>query len=157
MEESIQIAYQKLLFDDLTPEDQQLVAQAKQALDGAHAPYSNFQVGSAVELSDGQLVTGNNQENAAYPSGLCAERVALFAAKSQTKQPIRAISVVARNSKKETADAFSCGSCRQVMLEYASQQPTPIKVIMSDSEENYIVLQDVRQLLPFAFDGKNLA
>jgi len=156
MNESLLISYQKVSFDELSTADQQLIVKAQEAMDGAHAPYSNFQVGSAVELQDQTIVTGNNQENAAYPSGLCAERVALFAAKSQTKQPIRAITVVARNSHQQPADAFSCGNCRQVMLEYASQQAEPIKVIMSDHLSNYIVLDDLRHLLPFSFDAESL-
>ena len=156
MTNTFQISYQTLSFDELTPADQELVMHAVRAMDGSHSPYSNFQVGSSVELQDGTFYIGSNQENAAYPSGLCAERVALFAAKSQTKQPIRGIAVVARNSKMDIADAFSCGNCRQVMLEYAGQQSTPIKVIMGNHDNQYVVLEDVRHLLPFSFDAKNL-
>lgn len=157
MNKSIEIQYALLSYEELSAADKKLIDDAHAALDGAHAPYSHFHVGSAVRLQDDQIYTGNNQENAAYPSGLCAERVALFAAKSQTKQPVKAITVVARNAEGKPADAFSCGNCRQVMLEYATQQETPIKVIMSNSDQQYIVLQDLRQLLPFSFDAKNLS
>lgn len=156
MNQSFTFNYQKLTYDQLTPADQQLIDAAMKALDGAHAPYSHFQVGSAVLFADGSVVTGNNQENAAYPSGLCAERVALFAAKSQSKQPIQAITVVARNAQGEMADAFSCGNCRQVMLEYAGQQKDRLRVIMADHESSFIVLEDTRQLLPFSFGSETL-
>ncbi len=153
---SLQIQYDHLDASELSSDDQDLVSRAKEAMDGAHAPYSHFHVGSAVLLADGETVIGNNQENAAYPSGLCAERVALFAAKSRTKQEISAIAIVARNAKKKPADAFACGSCRQVMLEYASQQTKPIKVIMGDQVGQFIVIDDVRKLLPFSFDFRTL-
>ncbi len=156
MNQSFTFEYQRLAYDELTPADQQLIDAAMQALDGAHAPYSHFQVGSAVLMADGSIVTGNNQENAAYPSGLCAERVALFAAKSQSKQPIQAITVVARNAQGEMADAFSCGNCRQVMLEYAGQQQEGLRVIMGDRTSHFIVLADTRQLLPFSFGSETL-
>ncbi|HCX20430.1 MAG: cytidine deaminase [Flammeovirgaceae bacterium] len=154
--ENIQIDYQIVSKEELSDLEQALVKKAIDALAGAHAPYSNFKVGSAVQMEDGTVVSGNNQENAAYPSGLCAERVALFAAKSQTKQPIKAITIVAKNQNKEAADAFSCGNCRQVMMEYANEQNDPIKIIMGDHEGKFIVLDDVRKLLPFSFYSKSL-
>lgn len=125
-------------------------------MSGAHAPYSNFTVGSAVLMEDSSIVIGNNQENAAYPSGLCAERVALFSAKSLSKKPIRTIAIVARNQKKEPADAFSCGNCRQVMMEYANVQSTPIRILMGDHTGKFVVVDDVRKLLPFSFHSKSL-
>ncbi|MFY0607886.1 MAG: cytidine deaminase [Cyclobacteriaceae bacterium] len=153
---SLQISYSHLKLEDLTLKDQELIERAVKAMDGAHAPYSNFHVGSAVLLADGQIVIGNNQENAAYPSGLCAERVALFAAMSNSQQEIAAIAIVARNAKKKPADAFACGSCRQVMLEYASKQEAPIRVVMGDHQGQFIVLDDVKKLLPFSFDFRTL-
>ncbi len=153
---SIQIDYKRVGKEALSPEEQLLVDQAIQAMDGAHAVYSNFTVGSAVLMADGSIVTGNNQENAAYPSGLCAERVALFAAKSQSKLPIQLIAIVARNQKQETADSFACGSCRQVMVEYANGQKEPVRVIMGDHTGQYVVLNDVRMLLPFSFNPDSL-
>lgn len=153
---NINISYNKFEKRELDTKAQALVDKAIAAMAGAHAPYSNFTVGSAVQMADQSIIIGNNQENAAYPSGLCAERVALFAAKSQSKQPIECIAIVARNQKKEPADAFSCGNCRQVMLEYAAQQEYPIKIIMGDASGEFVVLDDVRFLLPFSFDAKTL-
>lgn len=125
-------------------------------MDKAHAPYSRFQVGSAVRLADLSVVTGNNQENAAYPSGLCAERVALFKAKSESVLDIEAIAVVARNANGEVADAFSCGGCRQVMMEYASLQQKPMRILMRDQDEQVIIVADVKALLPFHFNSSTL-
>lgn len=156
MKESIHIDYVKSSFDALDSSDQALVKKALEALSKAHAPYSRFHVGSSVLLKDQSVITGNNQENAAYPSGLCAERVALFAAKSQSKEEIQAIAIVARNQNDETADAFACGGCRQVIMEYASMQDHPIRVIMGDRHGDYVILENSKLLLPFHFDSKNL-
>lgn len=156
MKELIQINYKKKEFSELSSADQQLVAKAQEAMKGAHAPYSRFHVGSAVLLQDDTVVTGNNQENAAYPSGLCAERVALFAAKSHSRQEIQAIAIVAGNEQNGPADAFACGSCRQVMMEYASLQADPIRVIMGTHEGTFILLEDSKSLMPFNFDSRNL-
>ena len=156
MSKQIIISYKVALFEELSEEDQALVTAARNAKSGAHAPYSNFQVGSAVRMEDGSVVIGNNQENAAYPSGLCAERVALFAAKSQSKGPINSIAIVAQNEKDKSADAYSCGNCRQVMLEYAGQQDQPIRVMMGSADGSFIVISDVRHLMPFSFDSKTL-
>ncbi|MEQ8469941.1 MAG: cytidine deaminase [Marinoscillum sp.] len=153
---NINISYHTLKKDELNSDDLHLIDHAIQAMAGAHAPYSNFTVGSAVKMADQSVVTGNNQENAAYPSGLCAERVALFAAKSQSKQAVETIAIVAQNQKKQWADAFSCGNCRQVMLEYASQQETPIRILMGDKNGCFVVLEDVTFLLPFSFDANTL-
>lgn len=156
MQQTLSIAYSRQSFEELPHEQQQVAQAAIDAMQGAHAPYSNFQVGSAVLLADGSTVTGNNQENAAYPSGLCAERVALFAAKSQTKQAVRIVAIAAQNDQGKSADSFSCGSCRQVMMEYASLQDEKITVIMRDHEGQFIVLEDARQLLPFSFGADTL-
>lgn len=156
MKESIEINYVKCPFEALDAMDKALVEKAQGAMQMAHAPYSNFHVGSAVRLSDGHIVTGNNQENAAYPSGLCAERVALFAARSQSREAIETIAIVARNHKGQLADAFACGACRQVMMEYASLQDSPIRVIMGHRLGDFLVLADSRLLLPFHFEADTL-
>jgi len=154
----IAIDYQVLTKSELEEEDALLVEAAIEAMSKAYAPYSNFTVGSAVLLANGEVVIGNNQENAAYPSGLCAERVALFSAKSKSPEPIKAIAIVANNAKGESADAFACGNCRQVMLEYASQdvQNTLIKVIMRNHQGQFYVLDDVKSLMPFNFNSTTL-
>lgn len=156
MSESFQIPFSRKTFFQLSEKEQRLVEEAEKAMENAHAPYSRFTVGSALILESGKIVTGNNQENAAYPSGLCAERVALFKAMSDSKEPIDTIVVLAKNGSGATADAFSCGNCRQVMMEYAGMQEKPIKILMRDREEQFIVVDDVRLLLPFNFDYRML-
>ena len=153
---SIQINYQELAFSELEKNDQELIEHALQSMKHAHSPYSHFKVGSAVRLHDGKVVTGSNQENAAYPSGLCAERVALFAAKSTSEESIDSIAVVAINREDEIADAFSCGSCRQVIMEYASLQQKPIKMLMRTAKGTVLVLEDSKELLPFHFNSDSL-
>src|SRR6476620_4739204 len=118
--------------EDLDLESKYLTHKAKDAATHAYAPYSKFLVGAAVLLEDGTIVTGTNQENAAYPSGMCAERVALYSASAQfPEKTITKISVVAkRKAAKDRLPATSCGQCRQVMLEYEQRQDKPIQVVM---------------------------
>lgn len=153
---NLTISYELLARDQLSSKDQELIASAEASMDMAHAPYSGFRVGSAVLLADGSTFTGSNQENAAYPSGLCAERVALFAAKSQRKEAIATLVVVAKGQDQAPANAFSCGSCRQVMMEYASQQPSPIRILMQTDTGAFLVIKDVKELLPFHFNSESL-
>src|SRR6187549_1591706 len=126
--------------DDLDAESKYLVHKAKEATSHAYAPYSKFLVGAAVLLDDGTVVTGTNQENAAYPSGMCAERVALYAAASQhPEKEINKIAVVARKKTgKDLMPATSCGGCRQVMLEFEMKQKKQIKVIMLGPQHKWI-------------------
>ncbi|MFT6868689.1 MAG: cytidine deaminase [Cyclobacteriaceae bacterium] len=153
---NLSISYKILAFDDLTSKDRQLVLAAESSWKNAHAPYSHFFVGSAVRDLNGKITTGNNQENAAYPSGLCAERVALFAAKSQEKTALDTIVVLAKNQVDILADAFPCGNCRQVMMEYATMQTNPIRILMQRKEGDFIAVDDVKSLLPFHFDAQQL-
>lgn len=152
----LNISYKIVELSQMSETDQALVKSAEESLVYVHAPYSKFSVGSAVRDVSGKVTTGSNQENAAYPSGLCAERVAVFAAKSQSKVDLEAIVVLAKNEKGQLADAFSCGNCRQVMLEYASVQEEPIKIIMQRKEGDFVILDDVRFLLPFSFASDSL-
>lgn len=156
-QKSITFPYQEITLDLLDPMQQSLVKSAEQAMTLAHAPYSKFKVGAAVLLESGETIKGNNQENAAYPSGLCAERVALFSAMAEGIQPIKKMAVVAQDRKGNSADAFCCGGCRQVIMEYATLQSTsPIQIIMQTNQSKYIVLDDARYLLPFQFDSSTL-
>lgn len=144
--------------EDLDLESKYLVHKAKDALNHAYAPYSRFQVGAAVLLEDGSIITGTNQENAAYPSGMCAERVALFTAASlHPGQPIVKIAVVARRKgTKELLPATACGACRQVMLEMEARQSDPFEVIMQGHDHKWIKAISAGSLLPFAFTAAHL-
>jgi cytidine deaminase len=145
-------------FDELDLETKYLVHKAKDAAAHAYAPYSKFLVGAAVLLEDGTIVTGTNQENAAYPSGMCAERTALFAAISQHPEMIvTKIAVVAkRKTAKDLLPATSCGPCRQVMLEFETRQNKPIEVVMLSQEHQWIKAPSAQSLLPFSFTGSSL-
>jgi len=133
-----------------------LYDSASNAAMDAYAPYSGFQVGAAVLLDDGTIVCGNNQENAAYPSGLCAERVALFYAGAQYPDiPVKAIAIAAFSEGQQVAHVSPCGSCRQVLLETENRFRKPIRVILCGTEEVGII-ESAASLLPVGFDGCDL-
>ena len=136
---------------ELPDRDKNLIAKSKEAQDGAYAPYSNFYVGAAVECA-GDIVIGNNQENEAYPSGMCAERVALFSASAQyPKATIESIAISAYDkSRGEEVLAFPCGACRQVLLEYEKRQNAPIRIIVYAKGEAYVI-ESAKSLLPLSF------
>jgi len=159
MKKEFQIAYEEYASaDDLPETDAALVAMARKATATAYAPYSQFRVGAAARLVNGQVITGTNQENAAYPSGMCAERVALYAvAATHPEAKILKLAVVARRKHaKETSPAAACGSCRQVMLEFEQKQQKPFEVIMQAQDHKWIKAVSAASLLPFAFTAENL-
>ena len=143
--------------EDLDAESKYLVHKAKDAALSAYAPYSKFCVGAALILDDGTVVTGSNQENAAYPLCMCAERVALYAAVSQHPgKAIKKMAVVAHKKKhKELVDATSCGACRQVMLEFESRQKGSIQVVMLENGK-WVLCSSAAVLLPLSFSSTNL-
>ncbi|MEG1544376.1 MAG: cytidine deaminase [Tannerellaceae bacterium] len=139
-----------------TESHQRLTAAAVEAASRAYAPYSKFNVGAAVLLGNGEIVTGNNQENAAYPSGLCAERVALFYAGSRYPDvPIVALAIAAFTAGRQVEQISPCGACRQVLLESEMRAASPITILLCGSSEVYI-LPSAASLLPFCFDGSEL-
>lgn len=146
-------------FDELPAADRHLMEAARAASLDAYAPYSHFHVGAAVLLENGTIIKGNNQENAAYPSGLCAERVALFAGGAQHPGvKIRAIAIAAYpEGRKISSVAISpCGDCRQVMAEYELRYNQKIRLIMEGGNNTFIVSDSVSQLLPFLFSAEAL-
>jgi cytidine deaminase len=142
--------------DNLPKPIQALITEALKARANSYAPYSNFPVGAAVLLENGQVVQGNNQENAAYPSGLCAERTALFASRAvHPKQKITAIAVCVKQSAKHVP--FPCGGCLQVMAEVEQSQDFPLAVYLIHHDAQTVWrAKNVGQLLPFAFGAKHL-
>lgn len=140
---------------ELPESDQKLLEAAFTACDLAYAPYSGFHVGCAIQLADGDVIIGNNQENKAYPSGLCAERTALFYAGALGKgKDIRKIAVRGRsNQKLVDVPVTPCGACRQVMLEYEQLAGVPIEVLMQGETGKILKIKGiVPSLLPFGFD-----
>ena len=139
---------------ELPTEDLHLMKAAQKAILNAYAPYSNFQVGAALLLENGTIVTGNNQENAAYPSGMCAERVAIWNASSQFPGiAIKKIAITVKSKLKQVSKPVSpCGACRQTLLEYEVNQKTPIEVFFTGEVGVVIKAHSLSDLLPFAFD-----
>ena len=142
----------------LSSEDLVLIAKAKEALRQAYAPYSGFHVAAAILLDNGVVVTGTNQENAAYPSGMCAERVVLYALASQYPESsiMKMVVVAARANVIELTPATSCGACRQVMLEFEHRQGDPYQVIMYYDYDQWVVAKSAEALLPYSFKKSNL-
>jgi len=130
-----------------------LCSESIEALSHAYAPYSDYQVGAALRLENGSIIQGSNQENAVYPLGLCAERVALFNASSL--HPGITIKSLAVTTKKELDEdelpPFPCGSCRQVILEIEQKQHSPIKLYMVGSNNSVCIVEGISNLLPFSF------
>lgn len=137
---------------ELSEEDRQLVEAAKKATNGSYAPYSKFLVGAAVRLQDGNIVVGANQENAAYPSGLCAERTALFAAGAQhPTQPVVALAIAARKGRVFLKKPISpCGACRQVISGVEERYGIPIRIMLYGTE-GILVSDGISPLLPLSF------
>ena len=144
--------------NELTESDINLIDKATMVCNNAYAPYSKFKVGAAVLLQNGEIVTGTNQENAAYPSGLCAERTALFYANSKYPTvPVTAIAVIAENNGNFTEQPVGpCGSCRQVILETETRFNTPIRIIMVGSKK-ISVIENAKSLLPLSFSEEDLS
>ncbi len=144
--------------NELSSQDKELVEKATEAHDNAYAPYSQYHVGAALLLDDGEIITGNNQENVAYPSGLCAERVALFYASSQF--PNAKIKTIAIAAKAEnfiiTEPVAPCGACRQVMSEYETKQQSPIRIILKAEKGKILIFTKVEDLLPLIFHAEEL-
>lgn len=144
--------------DQLNAQDKELLQKAIQVSKSAYAKYSDFHVGAAILLDNGVTITGNNQENAAYPSGLCAERVAIFYAGAQHPHvKIKSIAVAAFAGNNTTPQAASpCGACRQVMSEYENIHKNNIRFIMFYEENKIIIAHSIKSLLPFTFSSDNL-
>ena len=138
--------------------DAELMHLAEKAAGTAHAPYSGFRVGAALLLDDGAKVQGSNQENAAYPACICAERVALTSAAVQYPgRRILSIAVAAyKGNKKITTPGSPCGECRQMIAEFEQRQGKSIRIIMKVSEEMILISDGVESLLPFHFNGEQL-
>ncbi|WP_203258096.1 cytidine deaminase [Hyunsoonleella ulvae] len=136
----------------------QLIENAKEARVKAYAPYSNFAVGAAILLENGEIVTGCNQENASYPSGLCAERTALYYAGAKyPKTKMLKMVIVAGSLKEETLQPIPpCGACRQAIAEYEVQQKSPIEIFFMGTSGKIIKSNALENLLPFIFDKSQL-
>jgi len=144
--------------DELSADDRELMSRAREARERAYAPYSGFHVGAAVLLASGDVVAGNNQENASFPSGLCAERVAVFyAGAAHPGIRIHSIAISASGRVQELSiPAAPCGNCRQAILEYEQKQGYPIRILMQGAQGKIYECPSVASLLPLGFDGSFL-
>ena len=136
----------------------ELLVRARAATDSAYAPYSKFQVGAAVLLESGIIVTGSNQENASSPAGICAERVALSTASAtHPSTAVTAIAISAKaNDKKITSPVSPCGICRQTLLEYEHRFHRNIQIVLQGEEGTILWIASVKELLPLFFSRENL-
>ena len=143
---------------ELPDEIQNLMKLAVEIRKNAYAPYSKFRVGTALLLDNGKIVLGSNQENAAYPSGLCAERVAIFQAGSiYPKAKIIKMAITAASDTNKTSSPIPpCGSCRQSIAEYEIKQETPIEIYFMGEIGAIYKSDSLKNLLPFMFDKKFL-
>ena len=144
--------------EELNEGDKVLMDAAVNARKKAYAPYSNFFVGASVLLENDEMLEGNNQENASYPSGLCAERVAIFYAGANFPGiKIKAIAISAASSGYEVSTpAAPCGNCRQAISEYEYKQQTPIKILLMGETGNVIECDSIAELLPLGFNSSYL-
>lgn len=154
MEKTVKI--KELTFEELSADKKNLLHLAKKASEQSYAPYSEFYVGCSVLHSNGHIGLGSNQENASFPSGLCAERVALFeSAKSLNENNVKELAVYATSTKYEVpAMLVPCAGCLQVISDIRNRQKSPIKIWMWDGAEKVYVAEDVSQFLPFHFELK---
>jgi cytidine deaminase len=144
--------------EELPKEVNELMKKAVEARKKAYAPYSKFRVGAALELENGEVVIGSNQENAAYPSGLCAERVAVFHAGAvHPGVAIRRIAISAASDEKTvTAPIPPCGACRQSIAEYEQKQDSPIEIYFMGETGKVLQSDSLKNLLPLVFDSHYL-
>ena len=140
--------------EEMNAEDRELAAEAIEAMGGAYASYSHFHVGAAVRMSNGQIVRGANQENAAFPSGLCAERTAMFSASAKyPDKDMRSIAIAGGvHGRLGREPATPCGACRQVMAQYQTKAGKPMSVIMIGADKIW-KFEKVDDILPLIFDS----
>lgn len=153
IEQKIKTSFFTADLDELSNDEQMLIKKAQSILKTSYSSYSGFSVGASVLLDNGITIEGSNQENVAYPSGLCAERVALFYTGAQyPNNTIKTIAISALSKSFEIEDYISpCGACRQVMAEYEEKQSTKIKILLHSPNDKVLISNSVEDLLPFVF------
>lgn len=154
---NINIAITELQLTELPLEEQELIQAAIKATENAYANYSQFYVGAALRLANQQIVIGANQENAAFPSGLCAERTAIFAAQANyPQQPITTLAIAAKNNNGLLPSPITpCGACRQVILEIEDRYKQPIKILLYGTKKVFCI-KSIKDLLPLSFVDENM-
>ncbi len=156
-----EIAAKIHIFDEIELSETQknVIDAAKRATSGAYAPYSHFKVGAACLLDNGEIISGSNQENAAYPSGICAERTTLFYAMAKYPEArVLKLVVIACDNQGVFTDSIAapCGACRQVIYETECRSHSPIEILLPSAKEGIYVFNSIKELLPFGFGPGNL-
>ena len=143
--------------EELSAQERELVEAAKKATESSYSPYSHFQVGAALRLYCGEIITGSNQENAAYPVGSCAERTALFwCGANRPGENITSIAIAAQTGGRFTKDPIApCGMCRQALLEVEHKQGAPIRVLLYGEEGTHCI-ESVEALMPLTFNAESM-
>ena len=142
---------------ELNEEQQTLLEQTHTVCESAYAPYSQFKVGATLRLENKEMVSGSNQENVAYPSGMCAERVAIFNAGANfPNKKIERMAIVAHSNFDLSKAVMPCGACRQAMMEYEQRQGSSIEILLQGNEGNIFISKSVANLLPYAFQCDEL-
>ncbi len=141
--------------EELVPEDKALMLEAIAARKNAYAPYSKFRVGAAVKMANDETVIGSNQENASYPSGLCAERVAIFHAGARFPEvTVKTIAITATSDNYQVSvPAAPCGNCRQAIFEYEFKQKQPIRILLMGEKGSVVECNAIADLLPLGFNS----
>lgn len=154
---NLDITIHEWQLEELAVDDQELIRASIEATNHAYANYSHFYVGAAVRLANGKIVIGANQENAAFPSGLCAERTAVFAAQANfPKEPILTLAIAAKNDKGLLAEPITpCGACRQVILEIEDRYRQPVRILLYGTNKIYSI-DSIKDLLPLSFIDENM-
>jgi cytidine deaminase len=157
-ENKIEIPVKVYAYEELSEANRQLIDKAKEMTYHSYAPYSHFSVGAAALLANGEIVCGSNQENAAYPSGICAERTTLFYANSQYPDvAVVALAITARSESKTIDEPVApCGSCRQVMVETEQRSKQPLRVLCQGEIGPIMFFEGIESLMPFIFLEKFL-
>ena len=157
-EQTLTLHYKTYDYDELPALDRQLIDSAKAACTTSYAPYSKFNVGAAAWLDNGEIICGSNQENAAYPSGTCAERCTIFYANARfPKSAVLALAIAASNTPGEflASPITPCGACRQVLLETQRRFNTPMRILLYGTSQ-VLVFDSIDALLPFQFTGEDI-
>lgn len=150
---TLQATIYECQMSELTSDDRELVQMAIDSTSNSYAPYSHFHVGAAVRLANGKLIPGCNQENAAFPAGLCAEQSAIYAAGAQhPNTPITAIAIAARDTMGQLTKApvSPCGTCRQVMIECETRNQQPLHILLYGADGIYVI-DGIKSLMPLSF------
>lgn len=155
--QSIQFEITHLEANELSASETELLASAREAMNTSYSPYSKYKVGAALRLASGNIVQGSNQENASFPAGLCAERVAVFQAGVRFPgEVIECIAIAVSGGEKPASPAAPCGNCRQAILEYELRQEQPIRYLLAAGNQTIVAIPSTRDLLPLGFDSSYL-